>query len=83
MVNVEICIGSACYVKGARDVVIDLQQLVKDKGWEETVSIKGCFCMKSCENHLGLGVRIDGEALKNVTAQNAITVIEKEIEERL
>lgn len=83
MVNVEVCIGSACYVKGAREVVLALNDLVKNEGWEDKVSIKGCFCMKSCEHHIGLGVRINGEVLENVTAQNAVSMIEQEIRKQL
>lgn len=83
MVMVEICIGSACYVKGAREVVLQLQELVEQKKWQDQVTVKGCFCMKSCENHIGLGIRVNGEVLEKVTAQNAIEVLEKEIEKRL
>ncbi len=83
MVMVEICIGSACYVKGAREVVVQLNELIEQKNWTESVSVKGCFCMKSCENHKGLGIRVDGVALDQVTASNAIEILEQEIEKRL
>ena len=35
MVNVEICIGSACYVKGSSQVVQTLNELIKENGWED------------------------------------------------
>jgi NADH-quinone oxidoreductase subunit G len=79
MVNVEICIGSACYVKGSGQVVTDLNELIKEHGWEDKVAVKGSFCMKACQNHLGLGIRINGKQLEQVTAQNAREVLEKEI----
>ena len=45
MVTVEVCIGSACYVKGSNEVVTILQELIKEKGWEDQVNVKGAFCM--------------------------------------
>jgi NADH-quinone oxidoreductase subunit G len=79
MVNVEICIGSACYVKGSSQVVNDLNELIKDKGWEDKVALKGSFCMKACQNHIGLGIRINGKQIEQVTAQNAREILEREI----
>ncbi len=79
MVNVEICIGSACYVKGSSQVVNDLNALIKDKGWEDKVALKGSFCMKACQNHIGLGIRINGKQIEQVTAQNAREILDREI----
>jgi NADH-quinone oxidoreductase subunit G len=79
MVNVEICIGSACYVKGSSQVVNDLNALIKEKGWEDKIAVKGSFCMKACQNHIGLGIRINGRQLEQVTAQNAREILEREL----
>mgnify|MGYP000859442320 CR=1 FL=1 len=79
MVNIEVCIGSACYVKGSNKVVEQLNELIEKNGWSGKVELKGSFCMKACQNHLGLGIRINGRQLEGVTAQNALPVLEKEI----
>ncbi|MBR2676328.1 MAG: (2Fe-2S) ferredoxin domain-containing protein [Solobacterium sp.] len=79
MVNVEICIGSACYVKGSSQIVNDLNELIKEKHWEDKIAVKGSFCMKACQNHLGLGIRINGNQLEQVTAQNAKEVLNREL----
>ena len=79
MVNVEICIGSACYVKGSSQVINDLNELMKEKHWEDKIAVKGSFCMKACQNHLGLGIRINGNQLEQVTAQNAKEVLNREL----
>jgi NADH-quinone oxidoreductase subunit G len=79
MVNVEICIGSACYVKGSSQVVNDLNALIKEKNWEDKINVKGSFCMKACQNHIGLGIRINGRQIEQVTAQNAREVLEREL----
>lgn len=79
MVNIEICIGSACYVKGSSQVVNDLNSLIKEKNWQDKVAVKGSFCMKACENHIGLGIRINGKQLEGVTAQNAREMLLNEL----
>ena len=83
MVNVEICIGSACYVKGSSQVVNELNALIKEKGWEYKIAVKGSFCMKACQNHIGLGIRINGRQLEQVTAQNAREVLDRELSAEL
>ena len=79
MLNVEICIGSACYVKGSSQVVNDLNSLIKENGWEDKIAVKGSFCMKACQNHIGLGIRINGKQIEQVTAQNAREILEREL----
>ena len=83
MVTVEICIGSACYVKGSSQLIDVVKQLLEEKGWQDQVELKGCFCIKSCQYHLGLGVRIDGRLVENVTLANCRTLVEKELQEVL
>ena len=83
MLEIEVCIGSACYVKGSNQVVADLHQMIKEEGWEGKINLKGCFCMKACQNKTGLGIRINGEMIKDVTMQNAKESLKTAITERL
>lgn len=83
MVNVEICIGSACYVKGSSQVVTVLNDLIAEQGWQGKVEVKGSFCMKACQRQIGLGIRINGKQLENVTAANAREILKKEISAQL
>ena len=83
MLEIEICIGSACYVKGSSRVVNDLTQMIKEEGWEDKVTLKGSFCMKACQNKIGLGIRINGKILPGVTLQNAAEILKAAITEHL
>ncbi|MCH4207870.1 MAG: NAD(P)H-dependent oxidoreductase subunit E [Solobacterium sp.] len=83
MVTVEVCIGSACYVRGSNHVVSDLKELIKEEHWEEKVALKGSFCMKACQNHIGLGVKINGRQIAGVTMQNAREILKEEISKAL
>ena len=59
MVNVTICIGSSCHLKGSRKGVEKLQQIISEKGLKDKVELSGTFCMGRCET--GVSVTVDGE----------------------
>lgn len=50
MLNVSICIGSACHMKGSREVISRLKQLVAENHLEDKVSLSGSFCTGNCQH---------------------------------
>ncbi len=60
MVNVTICIGSSCHLKGSRQIVEELQRLVSSHNVKENVELAGQFCMGNCQN--GVCVTVDDES---------------------
>ena len=56
--KVTVCIGSSCHIKGSRQVVEELQQLIDVNGLQDKVELAGAFCMKNCQN--GVSVTVDG-----------------------
>ncbi len=52
-----VCIGSSCHLKGSRQVVEQLQALVRENALEEKVELVGTFCLGQCQN--GVSVKID------------------------
>ena len=57
--KVTICIGSSCHLKGSRQVVEQLQQLVSENNLKDKIELAGTFCMGKCQT--GVNVTIDGE----------------------
>lgn len=55
--KVTICIGSSCHIKGSRQVVEQLQQLIREHKLGDTVELSGAFCMGRCQQ--GVCVTID------------------------
>ena len=49
MLNVSICVGSACHMKGSKEVIAKLKELVKEHGLEGKVLLNGSFCTGNCE----------------------------------
>ena len=49
--EVTICIGSSCHLKGSRDIISILQRLIALNRLEDQVELKGSFCMGECMNN--------------------------------
>ena len=54
---IQICIGSSCHIKGSRQVVERLQELIVEKGLKDQVELAGTFCMGKCQQ--GVCVTVD------------------------
>ena len=57
--KITVCIGSSCHIKGSRQVVGELQRLIKENNVGEKVELGGTFCMGKCQQ--GVCVSVDGE----------------------
>lgn len=55
--KITVCIGSSCHIKGSRQVVGELQRLIRENGLNEKVELGGTFCMGNCQQ--GVCVTID------------------------
>lgn len=59
--DISVCIGSACHLKGSYNIIQSFQQLIERNGLHDEVNLKANFCMKSCDQ-AGVAVRLDGES---------------------
>jgi len=57
--KITVCIGSSCHIKGSRQVVEKLQELVAKNNLQDKVELGGTFCMGRCQE--GVCVTIDEE----------------------
>lgn len=57
--KVTVCIGSSCHVKGSRQVVEQLQYLIRENNLSDKVELGGMFCMGKCQQ--GVCVNVDEE----------------------
>ena len=67
--KVTVCIGSSCHIKGSRQVVEKLQQLILSNNLGDKVELAGTFCMGKCQQ--GVCVSID-EEFYSVTPENVV-----------
>ena len=72
--RITVCIGSSCHVKGSRQVVRSLQQLIADNKLEDKVELGGTFCMNNCQK----GVCV---AIETLTSEEFFSVTPETTEE--
>jgi NADH:ubiquinone oxidoreductase subunit E len=77
MVTVTVCVGSSCHLKGAREVIVGFNELLKKHGLEEKVVLKGSFCMERCGE--GVNWQIDDEPFTSDSAEEALETFRKRI----
>ena len=75
--RVSICIGSACHLKGSREVIQKLQKLVSENHLDSEVDLNGDFCSGNCRK--GVCVTVDGE-LYSVKPETTEEFFQKEIQ---
>lgn len=71
-----VCIGSSCHLKGSRQIVEQLQALVRENALEEKVELVGTFCLGQCQT--GVSVKID-ETLFSLNPEDTKRFFEREV----
>ena len=46
MIELSVCIGSSCHIKGSYNVIQTFQQMIEENNLHNEVDFKGTFCMK-------------------------------------
>lgn len=50
-VKVKVCVkGKKCPCKGSKEILETFEELVRKKGLQDEVAVKGCSCLKSCKH---------------------------------
>ncbi len=78
--RVTVCIGSSCHLKGSRQVVEELRNLIEDNNLEDKVEIAGTFCLGQCQK--GVCVTI-GDDFYSVSPDEVETFFKNEVQTKL
>ena len=74
--KITVCIGSSCHIKGSRQVVEELQRLIKENELGEKVELGGTFCIGKCQQ--GVCVTVD-EDFYSVTPETVTDFFKNEV----
>ena len=74
--KVTVCIGSSCHIKGSRQVVETLQQLIAENNLQDKVDLGGTFCLGQCQQ--GVCVMVN-DAFHSVSPETAAEFFAKEV----
>ncbi|MEG2429900.1 MAG: NAD(P)H-dependent oxidoreductase subunit E [Oscillospiraceae bacterium] len=77
MVEVKVCVGSSCHMKGSYQVIKTFENLIKQNDLEDEVKLKASFCLGCCLN--GIAVMVNEKPVTNVGFSNAEQIFYEEI----
>ncbi|MGF7057620.1 (2Fe-2S) ferredoxin domain-containing protein [Brassicibacter mesophilus] len=81
MVTINVCIGSACHLKGAYNVIKGLQKIIDEKHLEEKVTVKAAFCLGECTK--AVSVKVDDDKVVSVSEETVEEFFDNNVSGRL
>jgi NADH:ubiquinone oxidoreductase subunit E len=73
--NLNICFGTSCFIRGAQDLYTKLMDYVKSRGIADETEFKVSFCREQCKK--GPNLSVNGVNIEHCTIEKAIAEIEK------
>ncbi len=69
MLDIYVCVGSSCHLKGSYQIINCFQKLIKENHLEDRAVLKASFCMGQCTN--GVCVKVGDVFYGDVAIINA------------
>lgn len=66
--NVYICVGSSCHLKGSYDIIQLMKEAIAEHHLEEQVNLSAAFCLGHCTD--GVSVKIDEDVICGVSRES-------------
>jgi NADH-quinone oxidoreductase subunit G len=67
-VCVKVCVGTSCYLRGARNVLRRINDEIEEHGLAEAVELSAAFCFEQCDR--GPNVQINGQEFHGVQEED-------------
>lgn len=67
--NIQICVGSSCHIKGSAEIVELLQKAIAEHQLDDEIILSGSFCTGKC-NRVGVTIQVDDEIYTGVTVES-------------
>lgn len=77
IMEIQVCIGSSCHLKGSYDVIKKLESLIKENGMEEKINLNAAFCLGKCTN--GVTIKVDEDIITGTSKENIEEIFNKNI----
>ena len=59
MLKITVCVGSSCHLKGSRQIVEALREMIAKKNLSDKIELAGTFCMGKCDEGVCVTVNED------------------------
>jgi len=81
VIDLSVCVGSACHIKGSYNVINSFQQIIEEYNVSDKVELKAIFCLGHCTE--GVSVKIDDSEVYSVSGTTARKFFETEVMSKL
>nr|WP_312579510.1 (2Fe-2S) ferredoxin domain-containing protein [Sedimentibacter sp.] len=75
MVELSICVGSACHLKGSYEVIEKFKNYINDNNLTNSVIIKAAFCLGHCTEAVSVNFNDKIYSVEPETAENFLKTI--------
>jgi NADH:ubiquinone oxidoreductase subunit E len=76
-IAVKICLGSACYTRGSREILESIQSYITEEKLESVITLTGSLCEEQCRN--GPTITVDDVTYTGVDEKKALDLLDKHI----
>lgn len=76
-VDVKVCIGTNCFIKGSQNLLKNVIEYVENKDLEAVVNVGATFCFENCAG--SPNVAVNGEIIGCATLEKVINTIETKL----
>ena len=77
MIDLSVCVGSACHIKGSYNVINNFQHIIEEYNLADKVQLKAIFCLGHCTK--GVSVKIDDSEVYSVSGSTSRKFFESEV----
>ena len=77
VIDLSVCVGSACHIKGSYNVINNFQQIIEEYNLADKVELKAIFCLGHCTE--GVSVKIDDSEVYSVSGTTSRKFFETEV----
>lgn len=78
-VQMHVCVGTNCFVKGSQGILREVLDEVNDKQLDGQVNVKAGFCFEKCEH--GPVVEVDGKRIERCTGSKACAAMHEALKQ--
>jgi NADH-quinone oxidoreductase subunit G len=76
-IEVSVCVGTNCYLRGSRKLLERLVQEFHARGWHDRIAIKGTFCFENCRK--APNVAVGKKLISGATVEAVLEEIERQM----
>lgn len=77
-VTISMCVGSACHLRGSREVIEAMQEEISRRGLQDRVNLRASFCLGKC-GESGVTVQVGDDLILGVEPNGVSAFFESRV----